>query len=377
MKPVRDESMKITFVLPPVNMSGGIRAVAIHARLLVARGHEVVLVSPPPQPKRAPLRARLRRPFSAFGAANEATPRSHLDGAGLDHRVLEAWRPVADADVPDADVVVATWWETAEWVAALSPRKGAKAYFVQGHEVYPWLAQERSRATYRLPMHKIVVARWLARTMAEAYGDHDVDVVHNSVDHRQFFAAPRGRQPVPTVGLLYSSVPLKGFDTALHALRLLRERVPVLRTVCFGSERPPAGAMAGIAYSLHPPQHALRELYAACDVWLTASRVEGFNLTAMEAMACRTPVVSTRTGWPEEAIVDGRNGALADVDDAPGLAAAAQRFLELPDPAWRQCSQAAFDTVRDSSWDRSGDLFEAALHRAVERAAAGALKAAA
>ena len=43
-----------------------------------------------------------------------------------------------------------------------------------------------------------------------------------------------------------------------------------------------------------------------------------------------------------------------DVDDGPGLAAAAQRFLELPDDAWRRCSQAAFDTVRDSSWDRCG-----------------------
>lgn len=358
-------------------MSGGVRVVAIHARLLATRGHEVVLVSPPPQPRRAPLRQRLRRPFAGRGAANDAPPRSHLDGSGLDHRVLEAWRPVTDADVPDADVVVATWWETAEWVARLSPRKGAKAYFVQGHEVYPWLAQERSRATYRLPMHKIAVARWLAEVMASEYGDTDVDVVHNSVDHLQFFAPPRGRQAVPTVGFIYSSVPLKGFDTALQAVRLLRERVPGLRAICFGSERLPREAMAGIEFSFHPPQHVLRELYASCDVWLTASRVEGFNLTAMEAMACRTPVVSTRTGWPAEAVVDGRNGALVEVDDAAGLAAAAQRFLELPDAAWRDCSQAAFDTVQGSSWDRSGDAFEAALCRAIERAAEGALKAAA
>ncbi len=358
-------------------MSGGIRVVAVHARLLVTHGHEVVLVSPPAQPKKPPLRQRLRRPFATLGAANDAPPRSHLDGAGLDHRVLDTWRPVTDADVPDADVVVATWWETAEWVSRLSPRKGAKAYFVQGHEVYPWLAHERSRATYRLPLHKIAVARWLARTMADEYGDHDVDIVHNSVDHGQFFAAPRGKQPVPTVGLIYSSVPLKGFDTALQAVRLLRERVPALRVVCFGSEQLPAEAIDGIDYTFHPPQDTLRDLYAACDVWLTASRVEGFNLTAMEAMACRTPVVSTRTGWPEEAIVQGCNGELVDVDDAPGLAAAAQRFLELPDDEWRQCSQAAFDTVRDSSWDRCGDLFEAALRRAIERAAAGTLKAAA
>ena len=39
--------MRITFLLPPVNMSGGIRVVTIYADLLSKLGHEVVLVSPP------------------------------------------------------------------------------------------------------------------------------------------------------------------------------------------------------------------------------------------------------------------------------------------------------------------------------------------
>ncbi len=365
--------MKITFVLPPVNMSGGIRVAAIHARLLATRGHEVVLVSPPPRPKKPPLRQRLRP--SLFGNARRAAPRSHLDGSGLDHRVLEVWRPVVDDDVPDADVVVATWWETAEWVSRLSPAKGAKVYFIQHHEVFEWLAHERSRATYRLPMHKVVVAEWLRRVMAETYGDRDVDVVANSIDHVQFHAPPRGKQPRPTVGFLYSNVKFKGVDVTLQAIELLRQRVPDLRVVAFGSAKPPR-PLAGVEFHAEPPQDRLRELYAECDVWLTASRTEGFNLPAMEAMACRTPVVSTRTGWPEEAI-DGENGALVDVDDAPALAAAAQRLLALPDAAWRRASEAAFETVRHSSWDRAGDLFEAALRRAIARAVRPALEAAA
>jgi len=365
--------MKITFVLPPVNMSGGIRVAAIHARLLATRGHEVVLVSPPPQPRRAPLRQRLRP--AVFGGARRAAPRSHLDGSGLDHRVLEVWRPVVDTDVPDADVVIATWWETAEWVARLGPTKGTKVYFIQHHEVFEWLAHERSRATYRLPLHKVVVAEWLRRVMAETYGDRAVDVVPNSIDHLQFHAAPRGRQARPTVGFLYSHVKFKGVDVTLRALDLLRERLPDLRVVAFGSAKPPR-PLAGVEFHQEPPQDGLRDLYACCDVWLTASRTEGFNLPAMEAMACRTPVVSTRTGWPEEAI-DGRNGALVEVDDAPALAAAALRFLSMSDGAWRLASQAAFETVQGSSWDRAGDEFERALGRAVERGAAGALKVAA
>jgi glycosyltransferase involved in cell wall biosynthesis len=82
---------------------------------------------------------------------------------------------------------------------------------------------------------------------------------------------------------------------------------------------------------------------------------------AMEAMACRTPVVSTRTGWPEEAIVDGVNGALADVDDVEALASAVLGILALDDAAWRKLSDGAARTVSDSSWERSARLFEAAL----------------
>ena len=127
---------------------------------------------------------------------------SHLDGSGLDHHVLDRWRPVTDVDVPDGDVVIATWWETAEWVNALSPNKGAKVYFIQHHEIFPYLPVERCEATYRMPLHKIVVARWLQQVMSTRYGDEIVDVVPNSVDRTQFFAADRGKQSTPTVGVL-------------------------------------------------------------------------------------------------------------------------------------------------------------------------------
>jgi len=55
---------------------------------------------------------------------------SFFDNLGVEHKIIDRHRPVEDKDVPDADVVAATWWETAEWVAKLSPSKGAKAYFI-------------------------------------------------------------------------------------------------------------------------------------------------------------------------------------------------------------------------------------------------------
>lgn len=364
--------MRITFVLPTVNLSGGIRVVAIHARMLAARGHEVVLVSPPA--KQPSLREKVKSLLKGNGwPCVEPNPKSHLDGAGLDHRVLDRWRPVTDADVPEADVVVATWWETAEWVAALSPGKGAKTYFVQGHEVFPHLPVARCHATYRLRLHKIVVARWLQDLMRSDYGDSVVDLVPNSVDHRQFHAEIRGKQPAPTVGLLYSTAPTKGLEVALEALRLVRERVPGLRVACFGSESPTEAQRlpSGATFQLSPPQEKIRELYSSCDVWLTASRREGFNLPALEAMACRTPVVSTRSGWPEEAIITGENGALVDVDDVEALARGVEWVLSRPESEWQSLSQRAYETSCSNSWEDSSRKFEEALLHACRRSRAG------
>lgn len=355
--------MKITFVLPTVSLAGGTRVAAIYAGWLTQFGHRVVSVSPP-----APVSIRDR----LLGRRRPA-PHSHFDGTGLDHRVLDRARPVGDRDVPDADVVIATWWETAEWVARLPPSKGTKIYFVQHHEVFDWLPVARSAATYRLPMHKIVIAAWLKRVMATEYGDHDVSLVPNSVDHAQFFAPVRGKREHPTVGFLYSKAQFKGVDTSLKAIATLRAQFPTLRVLAFGQHAPSLGELDNaIEFHLAPAQHVLRELYARCDVWMTASRSEGFNLPAMEAMACRTPVVSTRAGWPEEAIVNGVNGWCVAVDDVDALAQAAQRVLALGDADWRALSQRAFETVQHSSWEASARMFEHVLiGRASQKTRAG------
>jgi glycosyltransferase involved in cell wall biosynthesis len=352
--------MKITFVLPTVDFGGGMRVAAMYARLLTRMGHSVVAVSTPP-----PVSSK-QRILRSLGLRGPTAPRgSHFDDLKEVHRVGHG-RPIREADLPDADVVIATWWETAEWVAQYSARKGTKVYFVQHHEVFDWLPIARSAATYRLPLHKIVVAQWLRRVMETLYGDVNVDLVPNSVDHAQFFAPDRGKQASPTVGFLYSKARFKGVETALAAIDRLRRSVPSLRVLSFGEHMPAPGEIGVAEFHLSPAQFEIRDLYASCDVWMTASRSEGFNLPAMEAMACRTPVVSTRTGWPEEAIVNGRNGWCVDVDDVEGLARGAESVLNLSDADWRATSARAFDTVRHSSWDASAKLFESALIRLKE-----------
>ena len=363
--------MKITFVVPNFNLAGGTRVVAIYADRLRKRGHDVLVVGPDRRDKTARDRLRMLLRGKPGWRGKKRTDLSHFEATGVPCRVLRASGPVTDADVPDADVVIATWWETAEWVAALSPVKGAKAYFLQHHEVFGGQPVDRVEATWKLPLRKITISQWLV-DIAHAHGDQDVVLIPNSVETRMFFAEPRGKQPRPTVGLLYARVSTKGCDVSLKALERVAETFPSLRLASFGTVPIDDAfrARLDVDHAIAPPQDQIREIYARCDVWLCGSRSEGFHLPPSEAMACRCPVVSTRIGGSVEIIEDGINGYLVDVDDHEALADRLIRVLSRDEDAWRAMSDAALKTVTRYSWDDATDRFEAALLSTVGEASA-------
>jgi glycosyltransferase involved in cell wall biosynthesis len=288
---------------------------------------------------------------------------SHFDGRGLPTKCLNIRRPVTDDDVPEADVVVATWWETAEWVLGLRPEKGAKAYFIQHFECHAGLPADRVRATWRFPFHKIVISEWLRRLAKDEFSDDSVSVIFNSVDTTQFYSEVREKQRVASVGLLYATVGWKGCDVSFRALEKVREKVPGVRIIAFGMEDRPTHPvfLQSDTYFQNPPQTKLRELYGQCDVWLCGSRSEGFHLPPLEAMACRCPVVSTRVGGPEDTIRDGENGFLVDIEDSDGLAERTLQVLQMPPDEWRRLSDGAYATATGYTWDDATDLFEDAL----------------
>ena len=217
---------------------------------------------------------------------------------------LKPSRPIADADLPDADVVISTWWETAEWAASLSPEKGAKAFFIQHYEAFEGLPKERVDAVWRLPFHKITISKWLVELAADRFGDRDVSLVLNSVDPNQFHSVPRRRQRVPTIGFLHHNLRWKGIGVSLDAIRHTLKTIPKLRLLTFGTapfDEPLPDSVEHVHWQ-QPAQDFIRKIYGACDVWLCGSTTEGFHLPPLEAMACRCPVVSTAVGGPMDIV---------------------------------------------------------------------------
>ena len=347
--------MKITFVLPDINLGGGTRAIAAHAGNLSRRGHQVSVIAPPRKDDTLRRRARdlLRGTRWLISGRGEW---AHFDNAGLTPRILKNARPVTDGDVPDADVVIATWWETAEWVFRLSARKGAKVYFLQHFEGYLGQPVDRVSETWRLPFQKIACSQWLADLARDQYGDPNAVAAPNGVDHQLFHAEPRGKQKVPTFGMLYSTNRAKGCDISLRAFTLARDQAPGLRMIVLGDQRvsPDLPVPAGAQFFHRPRQHRLRSIYASCDAWLFGSRWEGFGLPLLEAMACRTPVIGTPAG-AGAALISEENGVPVRVNDAEDMANAIERVRASSEQDWIRMSDAALDTASQYTWERLSD----------------------
>ena len=75
------------------------------------------------------------------------------------------------------------------------------------------------------------------------------------------------------------------------------------------------------------PQEQLAEYYGAADALVLASSREGWPNVLLEAMACGTPVVSTRVGGTPEIVAAPEAGVLADERSPRGIGEALRRLL--------------------------------------------------
>jgi asparagine synthase (glutamine-hydrolysing) len=114
--------------------------------------------------------------------------------------------------------------------------------------------------------------------------------------------------------------PRKNIGLLFEAMAELRGRGLSITAVLMGDKAGPAVAQLVAHLGLEPyvsfrpnlPRAAMRDLMQTLDLFVLPSHQEGLCIAALEAMACGAPVVSTRCGGPQEFVLPGRTGALAD-----------------------------------------------------------------
>jgi glycosyltransferase involved in cell wall biosynthesis len=117
-------------------------------------------------------------------------------------------------------------------------------------------------------------------------------------------------------------------------------------------------------FTFCPSDAQLRNLYSTSTVLLYPSRVEGFGLPPLEAMACGCPVVTTAVGAIPEFARDNINAFVVNPGDSKSMAD--KMSLLIHNPALReQFTAEGLRTAKQYSLTKVAPLFESALQNAV------------
>ena len=97
--------------------------------------------------------------------------------------------------------------------------------------------------------------------------------------------------------------------------------------------------------------------YQRISIYVFASRVEGFGLTVLKAMAAGDAVVATRAGAAEMVIANGVTGVLAPINDVEALISAIEPLMREPERIGRMGARARARVAEAFSRDREvGDI---------------------
>lgn len=343
---------KVTFVLPGIarTATGGAKMVFVYANYLVEKGFKVVICFDcQDMLKQFPLPSFARR------VGSRILVRCRPNWFALDSRVgKRCIFGINELTMPDSDHVVATWVGSARPVAALSPAKGAKHYFIQGYETWSTPADEVEQ-TYRLGMSNIVVSDWLAETVRRVSGVEPVKV-KNPIDGVVFYPSGEERRD-HEVAVLYHPGEHKGFTDAFSALQIAREQISDLVANVFGGPERPEWLPEWCRYTRNASQEQLRSIYSRSAVFLCASVNEGFALTCPEAMFCGCALVSTDFQGVSE-YADEECALISPVRDPQALAANLTRLLHDPVEARRIAGLGTARARRECSLTRAYKAIE-------------------
>ena len=292
--------MKVRFFVHGLGRSGGVSTILSYARALHARDGwdaEVVVTG---RPERDP---------NTVG--------------GVPVRLL------GDGELDECDVVVATWWATAEHLWEVPARR--RLVFLQSienrfYEERHFFERFAAEQVLTLPLHYVTVAGWIRDVLAELRPDVRCEVVPGGID-KDTFAAPAGREshegPLRVLVEGQPSLWFKGVEQAVSAVHAMAE--PHELTVVAG-DLGSAGRIDGARLVGGLDPSGMAALYAEHDVLVKLSRVESLGQAPIEAFHTGTPALVTPYTGHEEYMEHGRNGLVLGFDDQPGTARALDRL---------------------------------------------------
>lgn len=196
-----------------------------------------------------------------------------------------------------------------------------------------WQQKQKSYQA-RLPnkLHFVANSHWTAEQAKRSslLRELPVGVIHYGLDTaafaphskqhaREFLGIPAG-MPVVMFGAASVEDDRKGIQYLQPAISSLATK-PFLLT--FGAGQPVGlESFTGLHLGAVSNERLLAVAYNAADIFVIPSLQEAFGQTALEAMACGTPVIGFQTGGIPDMVVDGVTGKLCPTGDSVALSKA-------------------------------------------------------
>jgi glycosyltransferase involved in cell wall biosynthesis len=369
--------VRILFLSTSMGMGGADSQLLAAAQELRTRGHEVRIVSLTPL---GPMGLQARK----LGLPTESLEmrRGIPDPRALVRlsRLVRAWRP----DVVHSHMVHANLMARALRLVAPVP-----ALVSTIHNIYEGgaLLMAGYRWTNGLVDHMTIISEAAAeRFVRERIVPGEIlRVVPNGVDPEPFRQVPaeaRGQvRRALGLGQEFAWLAVGRFEIAkdypnmLRAFAGVRERHPdaVLLLVGRGSLQAQTEALAaelklatGVRFL--GVRDDVPALVSAADGYVMSSAWEGMPMVLLEAAAGGLPIVTTRVGGNEEAVLDEETGFLVPPRDHEALAAAMRRLMGLSEAERRNLGERGREHVRvryglSRVADRWEDLYREVLAR--------------
>ncbi|MCI0449674.1 MAG: N-acetyl-alpha-D-glucosaminyl L-malate synthase BshA [Chlorobi bacterium] len=130
--------------------------------------------------------------------------------------------------------------------------------------------------------------------------------------------------------------PLKRVEDVIRVFKLVRDKVPSkLLLIGDGPDRSNCEYLAkdlGVDSDVifYGEQESFIELLSIADLFILPSQSESFGLSALEAMACGVPVISSNAGGLPELNLHGETGYIAEIGDVNKMADYAVKLLTDP-----------------------------------------------
>jgi glycosyltransferase involved in cell wall biosynthesis len=184
----------------------------------------------------------------------------------------------------------------------------------------------------------VVLHEGMRRFIADLYPDKQIDVLPNAVNVAEMTNSRGIKREPARLLFLGSYLKEKGVYELVDAMALLRER-GIYPELDFYGNKEVENLRAYVekkhlATTVHvngwiDGEEKIDAFYASTMLVLP-SHTEGMPNVILEAMATRTPIVSTASGGLKEMLTDGENAVIVAVNDPDDLAAKIERCVADP-----------------------------------------------